>query len=58
MLTVGKYLNPNLFISFGRSLFTETTEFRMRYSLGEHWEVESKTGTESGVDLFYKIEFR
>jgi translocation and assembly module TamB len=58
MLTVGKYLNPNLFISIGRSLFTETTEFRMRYSLGKHWEVESKTGTESGVDLFYKIEFR
>ena len=58
MLTVGKYLNPNLFISIGRSLFTETTEFRMRYSLGKNWEVESKTGTESGVDLFYKIEFR
>ncbi len=58
MLTVGKYLSPNLYVGFGQSLFEETSEFRMRYSLGEHWEVESKTGTESGVDLYYKIEFR
>ncbi len=58
MLTVGKYLSPNLYVGFGQSLFEETSEFRMRYTLGEHWEVESKTGTESGVDLYYKIEFR
>ncbi|MEZ4600812.1 MAG: translocation/assembly module TamB domain-containing protein [Syntrophotaleaceae bacterium] len=58
MLTIGKYLNPDLYVSIGQSLFTETTEFRMRYTLGEHWELESKTGTESGVDLYYKIEFR
>jgi translocation and assembly module TamB len=58
MLTVGKYLSPNLYVGFGQSLFEESSEFRMRYTLGEHWEVESKTGTESGVDLYYKIEFR
>ncbi|MEZ4484360.1 MAG: translocation/assembly module TamB domain-containing protein [Syntrophotaleaceae bacterium] len=58
MLTIGKYLSPNLYVSIGQSLFTETSEFRMRYSLGERWELESMTGTESGVDLFYKIEFR
>lgn len=58
MLTLGKYLSPNLYVGFGQSLFTETSEFRMRYSFGERWELESMTGTESGVDLFYKIEFR
>ncbi|APG28001.1 hypothetical protein A7E78_09215 [Syntrophotalea acetylenivorans] len=58
MLTIGKYLSPDLYVGYGQSLFTESSEFRMRYSLGEHWEVESKTGTESGVDLYYKIEFR
>jgi translocation and assembly module TamB len=45
-------------MSIGQSLFTEASELRVRYSLSESWEVESKTGTESGVDLFYKIEFR
>jgi translocation and assembly module TamB len=58
VLTVGKYLHPDLYVSIGQSLFSETTEFRVRYKLGERWEVESKTGTESGVDLYYKIEFR
>ncbi len=58
MLTVGKYLSPALYVSYGKSLFAETSEFRMRYSLGEHLELESKTGTESGVDLYYKVEFR
>lgn len=58
MLTIGKYLSPNLFISYGRSLFGETNEFRMRYRVGRRWELESVAGEESGVDLFYKIEFR
>ena len=58
MLTIGKYLSPSLYVSLGQSLFTNTQAFRLRYSLGEHWELESSTGEESGVDLFYKIEFR
>lgn len=58
MLTIGKYLNPDLYVSIGQSLFQDSSEFRMRYRLGEHLEIESKTGTESGVDLYYKIEFR
>ena len=57
LLTIGKYLSPDLYISYGKSLFSETSEFRMRYSLGEHWDIESMTGTESGVDLFYRIEW-
>lgn len=58
MLTIGKYLSPSLYVSIGQSLFSNTQEFRLRYSLGKHWELESATGEESGVDLFYKIEFR
>ncbi|OEU62305.1 MAG: hypothetical protein BA870_08600 [Desulfuromonadales bacterium C00003094] len=41
MLTLGKYLSPNLYMSIGQSLFTETSELRVRYSLSESWEVES-----------------
>jgi translocation and assembly module TamB len=57
MLTIGKYLNPDLYVSLGQSLFSETTEFQVRYNLGKHWQLQSTAGTESGVDLFYKIEF-
>jgi translocation and assembly module TamB len=57
MVTVGKYLNPDLYIGLGQSLFTNSQEVRMRYNLSRRWEVESKMGAQSGVDLFYKIEF-
>jgi len=58
MVTVGKYLSPGLFVSFGQSLFTSAQELRLRYTFRQHWEIESRVGEESGVDLFYKIEFR
>ncbi|MRR59030.1 MAG: hypothetical protein EG824_12580 [Deltaproteobacteria bacterium] len=55
IVTVGKYLTPKLFISYGRSLFSETTYLKARYTFSKRWEVETWTGTESGVDIFYKI---
>lgn len=58
MLTVGKYLTPKLYISYGRSLFSGSNLFLMRYDLHRHWQVETQTGTESGIDLYYKIEFK
>lgn len=57
-ITVGKYLNPNLYVSYGKSLFTGTSEVTMRYDFLKRWQIESSFGEESGVDLFYKIEFR
>jgi len=57
MLTVGKYLTPRLYFSYGRSLFTGGNLFRLRYDIFKQWQVETQTGSESGVDLFYKIDF-
>lgn len=57
MITIGKYLTPELFISFGQSLFTATSQARLRYQFAEKWELESVFGEESGADLYYKIEF-
>jgi len=59
IVTVGKYLSPELYIAFGRSLFTGDYLATARYTFLKHWEVEgSRKGTDSGVDLFYKIEFK
>ncbi|MGQ9509211.1 MAG: translocation/assembly module TamB domain-containing protein [Thermodesulfobacteriota bacterium] len=58
MVTIGKYLTPKLYISLGRSLFTDATLVTLRYTLSKRLEIETTTGTESGVTLFYKIEFR
>jgi translocation and assembly module TamB len=58
MLTVGKYLTPQLYISYGKSLFTGSNLLRLRYDIFKHWQIETQTGSESGVDLFYKLEFK
>ncbi len=58
MVTIGKYLTPKLYISLGRSLFTDTTLVTLRYTLSRRLEVETTTGTETGATLFYRIEFR
>jgi len=58
MVTIGKYLIPKLYISLGRSLFTDATLVTLRYTLSKRLEIETTTGTESGATLFYRIEFR
>ncbi|HEX9024232.1 MAG TPA: translocation/assembly module TamB domain-containing protein, partial [Geobacteraceae bacterium] len=58
LLSVGRYLTPELYIGYGKSLVNNANLLRLRYSLSKHWEVESQTGTQSGGDIFFKIEFK
>ena len=59
VLTVGKYLTPQLYISYGKSLFTGNNLFRLRYDIFKNWQIETQTGNgESGADLYYKMEFK
>jgi translocation and assembly module TamB len=58
MLTVGIYLTPELYVSYGRSLFTGNNLVRLRYDFFKHWQVETQAGAESGADLYYKIDFK
>lgn len=57
LLTMGKYLTPQLYLSYGRSLITGGSLLRLRYELFKHWQIETQAGTESGGDIFYKIDF-
>lgn len=57
LMVVGKYLTPELYISYGRSLFSGSNLFLLRYDISKHWQVETQTGTQSGVDIYYKLEF-
>ncbi len=59
VLTAGKYLTPQLYLSYGKSLFTGSNIFRLRYDISKHWQIETQTGSDaSGADLYYKLEFR
>ena len=55
--TVGQYLSPQLYVGLGRALFSDDIMYVMKYSFTKQWEVETKAGKQSSIDLFFKIEF-
>lgn len=55
-LTLGKYLSPKLFVSYGVGLFQKGYTFRLQYDIGHGLKVQTETGIESGGDLLYTIE--
>jgi autotransporter translocation and assembly factor TamB len=57
MVTIGKYLTPQLYLSYGYSAFKDEQLLRIRYRIWKNWEVETWRGNEMGVDLYYRIDF-
>jgi len=56
-LVVGKYLSPDLFVSYGIGLFDSISTIKLDYSLSESWSVSTQSSTEaSGGDVNYVIE--
>jgi translocation and assembly module TamB len=55
-LTLGKYLTPKLFVSYGVSLFQQGQTFRLQYDLGRGFKLQSEAGVASGADLIYTFE--
>jgi translocation and assembly module TamB len=55
-LILGKYLNPNLYLGYTQGLFQPEGAVLLRLRVTEHIEVESRSGVEQSVDLFYRIE--
>jgi translocation and assembly module TamB len=59
IVTVGKYLSPDLYLAFGRSLFSGDNIITTRYSFLKNWEIEGmKKGVNTGADLYYRVEFK
>ena len=56
-LQVGKYLTPELFVSYGIGLFEPLSTLRMRYALSSRWKLVGEATTQSSsADLVYEIE--
>jgi translocation and assembly module TamB len=55
-LTLGKYLTPSLYVSYGVGLFQPGHVFRLLYDIGRGFKLQTETGVVSGVDLLYTIE--
>ena len=58
-LLVGKYLTPELFVSYGIGLFEPVSTLRLRYALSSRWKlVGAAAAQKSSADLIYEIERR
>lgn len=56
-LSIGRYLAPGLYVSYGIGLFNAVNKFTLRYQLSKHLSVESSsTGSSNSVDLLYTIQ--
>jgi translocation and assembly module TamB len=54
---IGKYLSPDLFVSYGIGLFDSISTVKLEYSLSQHWKVSTESSTiASGGDVTYTIE--
>jgi translocation and assembly module TamB len=58
LVTIGKYLTPKLYISYGQALMGSGNLVKLRYDVSKHFQLESESGTASGADLIYKIDFK
>ncbi len=54
--TVGKYLSPKLFVSYGVGLFDNGNVLRLLYDLGRGFKLRTEAGLETGGDLLYSVE--
>ncbi|MBX2885329.1 MAG: translocation/assembly module TamB domain-containing protein [Granulosicoccus sp.] len=54
--TLGKYLTPELYVSYGIGLFDAINTFNLRYSLTDRLSLESVSGSGNSADLIYTIE--
>jgi translocation and assembly module TamB len=55
-LVVGKYLTPELFISYVQNLFTPAGSVQLDYSLSKNLGLKAQSGKAQSIDLLYKVE--
>ncbi len=54
--TLGKYITPDLYVSYGIGLFDAANSFNMRYKLTDKLAVQAASGLASSADLIYTFE--
>jgi len=56
VLTVGKYLTPNLFARYGVGIFDSSSKVNLDYTLNDRLKLKAESGTQQSVDLVYSVE--
>ncbi len=56
-LFLGRYLSPRLYVGYGIGIFEPSSVFRVRYELTRKWMIQTESGTETGADMFFNLEW-
>ena len=57
IVSVGKRLSKNVYLSFERSLSGTSTLAKLRYEVARRWYIQTLTGTENAADIFFTFNF-
>jgi translocation and assembly module TamB len=52
----GRYLSPNLYVSYAVGLFDPVSTLRLRYVLSNRFTLQAEAGKETGADVLIKVE--
>lgn len=52
----GKYLSPNLYVSYGIGLFDPISTLRIQYDISKHWTLQAERGGTTGADILFQTE--
>jgi len=55
-VVLGKYLSPNLFVSYGISIAEAINTIKLRYTLNQNWSLKAEAGLDQSADIEYRIE--
>ena len=56
VLTVGKYVTPDIFIRYGVGLFDNQSKISVDYTLSEHIKLQAESGEFQSIDITYTVE--
>ncbi|MDA1370345.1 MAG: translocation/assembly module TamB domain-containing protein [Proteobacteria bacterium] len=56
VLTIGKYLTPDIFVRYGYGLFDRQTKLAIDYALSERIKLQAESGEYQSVDITYTVE--
>jgi translocation and assembly module TamB len=55
-LMAGKYLSPRLYIRYSYGLFNRIGGFLLRFKVNDRLSIETRSGEQESMDLFYTVE--
>lgn len=56
VLTIGKYITPELFVRYGVGLFDNQSKVAVDYALSDRIKLQAESGEYQSVDIIYSVE--